>query len=90
MDISISLVEGGIIMFAIITLAVFLKKINIVNKDDKLLFSRIVLYVTLPATIFSSLAVTQNNCWPDLVSMAVVVTLAFSVVTVSGLFTFIF
>lgn len=57
MNISISLVEGVIVMFVIIVLAIFLKKLGILSKNDELLFSRIVLYVTLPAVIFSSLAI---------------------------------
>ena len=49
MDFSKSMVEGVVVMFAIIALAVFLKKINILNKTDELLFSRIVLHIILPA-----------------------------------------
>lgn len=59
MDISTGLVEGVIVMFAIISLAVLLKKTGILSKDDDLLFSHIVIKVTLPAVIFSSLAVKQ-------------------------------
>ena len=61
MNISTSLFEGVVVMFAIIALAVLLKKINILNKTDELLFSRIVLYITLPAVIFFSLAVKEFN-----------------------------
>lgn len=61
MDISTSLFEGVIVMFAIISLAVLLKKIGVLRKDDDQLFSRIILYITLPAVIFSSLAVKQFN-----------------------------
>ena len=59
MDISIGLIEGVVVMFAIISLAVLLKKIGILSKNDDQLFSRIVLQITLPAVIFSSLAVKQ-------------------------------
>lgn len=59
MDISTGLVEGVIVMFAIISLAVLLKKLGVLGKDDSLLFSRIVLQLTLPAVIFSSLALKQ-------------------------------
>ena len=52
-----SLFEGVIVMVAIISLVVLLKKITVLKKEDSLLFSRIVLQVTLPALIFSSLAV---------------------------------
>jgi len=51
-----SLVSGVIVMLAIIVLAVLLKKFGVLKKDDSQLFSRIVLQVTLPAIIFSSLA----------------------------------
>ena len=57
MDTTQSLVEGVIVMLAIIVLAVLLKKAGVLKKDDSLLFSRIVLQVTLPAVIFSSLAI---------------------------------
>ncbi len=59
MDISIGLIEGVVVMFAIISLAVLLKKIGILSKNDDQLFSRIVLQITVPAVIFSSLAVKQ-------------------------------
>jgi len=51
-----SLVSGVIVMLAIIVLAALLKKFGVLKKDDSALFSRIVLQVTLPAVIFSSLA----------------------------------
>ena len=50
------LVSGVIVMLAIIVFSVLLKKFGILKKDDSQLFSRIVLQVTLPAVIFSSLA----------------------------------
>ncbi len=53
---TISLLEGVIILFTIITLAVLLRKWEVLKKEDSLLFSRIVLFITLPALIFSSLA----------------------------------
>lgn len=59
MSISTNLFEGVIVMFAIISLAVFLKKIGVLSKDNDLLFSHIVIKITLPAVIFSSLAVKQ-------------------------------
>lgn len=61
MDISIGLIEGVVVMFAIISLAVLLKRIGVLSKNDDKLFSRIVLQITLPAVIFSSLAVKQFN-----------------------------
>jgi len=51
-----SLMEGVGILFAIILLAMALKRTKVIQKDHSLLFSRIVLYVTLPALIFSSLS----------------------------------
>ena len=57
MDISTNLFEGVIVMFTIISLAVLLKKVSILKSDDSELFSHIVLKVTLPAVIFSSLAI---------------------------------
>lgn len=61
MDTTHSLVEGVIVMLAIIVLAVLLKKFGVLKKDDSALFSRIVLQVTLPAVIFSSLALQHFN-----------------------------
>ena len=51
-----SLFQGIAILFVAVVLAIVLKKLNILKKEDSLLFSRIVLYITLPALIFSSLA----------------------------------
>jgi len=59
MDISIGLIEGVVVMFAIISLAVLLKRVGVLSKNDDQLFSRIVLHITLPAVIFSSLAIKQ-------------------------------
>ncbi len=59
MDISTGLIEGVVVMFAIISLAVLLKRVGVLSKNDDQLFSRIVLQITLPAVIFSSLAVKQ-------------------------------
>ncbi|MBN2614805.1 MAG: AEC family transporter [Bacteroidales bacterium] len=56
-----TLFEGVVVMFAIIFLAFFLKRMGILKKDDSLLFSKIVLQITLPAVIFSSLAVQKFN-----------------------------
>ncbi len=52
-----SLLEGVIVMLAIISLAVILRKFSILTKDNSLLFSKIVMQITLPALIFSSLAI---------------------------------
>jgi len=57
MYISTNLFEGVIVMFAIILLAILLKKVSILKKADSELFSYIVIKVTLPAVIFSSLAI---------------------------------
>ena len=61
MDTTQSLISGVAVMLAIILLAVLLKKIGLLKKDDSLLFSRIVLKVTLPAVIFVSLAMKHFN-----------------------------
>lgn len=61
MNTSTSLIEGVVIMLAIISLSVFLKKINVLKKEHSLLFSGIVLHITLPAIIFSSLATQSFN-----------------------------
>jgi len=68
MSITSNLLEGVIVMLAIISLVVLLKKVRIVKKEDSLLFSRIVLKVTLPALIFSSLAIQEFNS--DFIIMA--------------------
>lgn len=57
MNTTLSLIEGVLILLAIISLVVFLKKIAVFKKEDSQLFSKIVLQLTLPALIFSSLAV---------------------------------
>jgi predicted permease len=56
MDTTKSLVEGVIIMLALILLAVVLRKTGLLKKEDSGLFSQIVLKVTLPAVIFFSLS----------------------------------
>lgn len=56
METMLSFVEGIGIMLAIILTAVLLRSIKILKKEHSLLFSKIVLWVTLPAVIFSSLA----------------------------------
>ena len=55
------LLEGVIIMLVLIILAIFLQKIGLLAKSNSSLFSSLVLKVTLPALIFSSLAVQQIN-----------------------------
>ena len=57
MDTTQSLIEGILIMLGIILLAVLLRKLAVLKKEDSLFFSRIVLQITLPALIFSSLAI---------------------------------
>lgn len=56
-----SLFEGVIMMVAIISLAYLLKHFKVLKKEDSLLFSKMVVQVTLPAVIFSSLAVKTFN-----------------------------
>jgi predicted permease len=61
MNTTVSLFEGVIIMVAIIILAVLLKRLGVLKKEDGLLFSRLVVQVTLPAVIFSSLIIKTFN-----------------------------
>ncbi len=70
MSTSHSLLEGVIVMLAIISLAAFLRKISVLKKDDSLLFSKIVMKVTLPALIFSSLAISDFHA--DFLRMALI------------------
>jgi predicted permease len=51
-----SLFEGVVVLFLIILIAVFLKKRGILNKEMSVTFSQLILNVTLPAVVFSSLA----------------------------------
>lgn len=55
------LLEGVIIMLILIAFAFFLQRIGLLVKSNSSLFSSLVLKVTLPALIFSSLAVQQIN-----------------------------
>ena len=73
MSIDQSLFEGVIILFATVVLAVLLKRAGILKQDDSLTFSRIVLFVTLPALIFSSLS--QRTFSTDYLVMAGVMAL---------------
>ena len=73
MNESQSLVEGVVVMLTIIVLTMFLKKIGILKKDDSQLFSSIVLKITLPAVIFSTLAV--NKFTDDFLLMAAIMAL---------------
>ncbi|MCB2208141.1 MAG: AEC family transporter [Bacteroidetes bacterium] len=70
MDSTQSLVSGVIVMLAIIVLAALLKKFGVLKKDDSTLFSRIVLQVTLPAVIFSSLVLKHFDS--DFLIMAMI------------------
>lgn len=59
MDATLSVFVSVITMLTIISLAIVLKMIGILKKEHSHLFSRIVIQVTLPAIIFSSLATTH-------------------------------
>jgi len=59
MDASQSLIQGIIIILAVISLATLLKNFKVFKKDDSLLLSKLVLKVTLPALIFHSLAIQE-------------------------------
>ncbi len=59
MQTSLPLVEGVMVMLSVILLAILLKRWGILLKEHSSLFSRLVIKVTLPALIFSSLAITS-------------------------------
>jgi len=61
MNESTSLLEGVIVIIAVILLTVILKKYGVLKKEQSRFFSNIVLKVTLPAIIFSTLAVHAFN-----------------------------
>lgn len=73
MDASQSLIQGIIIILALISLAFALKSLRVLKKDDSLLLSKLVLKVTLPALIFHSLAVKEFNS--DFLTMAAIMAL---------------
>ncbi|MFA5419824.1 MAG: AEC family transporter [Bacteroidales bacterium] len=56
-----NLIEGVVVMLAMISLIVWLKKMGVFKSEDSELFSRLVMHITLPALIFSSLAVKVFN-----------------------------
>jgi len=56
-----SLFEGVVVLIAIIFVAIVLKKLGILKKELSFTLSHIVLYITLPAVIFSSLALKEFN-----------------------------
>ena len=56
-----SLFEGVIVLFVIILIAFFLKKMGVLKKELSLSLSQIVLKVTLPAVIFTALALHNFN-----------------------------
>ncbi|NPD48237.1 MULTISPECIES: AEC family transporter [unclassified Lentimicrobium] len=56
-----SLLEGVLVIIAIIFLTTILKKFKILKKEDSKFFANIVLKVTLPAIIFSTLALHTFN-----------------------------
>jgi len=70
MDSTQNLVSGVIVMLTIILLAALLKRFGVLKKDDSTLFSRIVLQVTLPAVIFSSLVLKHFDS--DFLIMAMI------------------
>jgi len=61
MDTTQSLFEGVIVLFVIILIAFALKKQDILKKELSLTLSQIVLKVTLPAVVFSALALHDFN-----------------------------
>jgi len=73
MNESTSLLEGVIVIIAIIFLTLILKKYGILKKEHSRFFSNIVLKVTLPAIIFSTLAVNAFN--DDFLLMALIMAI---------------
>ena len=59
MQTSYALLEGVMVMLAVILLAVLLKRKKVLTQDHSGLFSRLVVKLTLPALIFSSLVITR-------------------------------
>lgn len=59
MSTSESMFEGVIVLITIIVLAIVLKRLGIIKKELSATFSQLVLFITLPAVIFSSLAVQK-------------------------------
>lgn len=59
MSTSQSLFEGVVVLITIIALAIVLKRLGILQKELSTTFSQLVLYITLPAVIFSSLALQK-------------------------------
>lgn len=65
---SLSLLKGVIIMMALILLAYYLKRTGFLKKEQSGLFSQLVLKITLPALILSSLI--QHQFHLDFIKMA--------------------
>ena len=65
-----SLFEGVIVLFLIILIAMVLKRLGILPKEMSITFSKIVLNVSLPAIIFTSLALQKFNT--DYLKMAAI------------------
>lgn len=61
MDTTQSLVNGVAVLGSMIILALLLKKAGVLKMENSKLFSWVVLHITLPALIFSTLATTQFN-----------------------------
>lgn len=61
MDTTLSLIEGVLTICSVILLAIGLKKVKLLNKEHSMLFSKIVVNVTLPALILSSLTGQNFN-----------------------------
>ncbi len=73
MNTSQSLFEGVVVLIAIILLAIFLKRIGVLKKELSMTLSHIVLYITLPAVIFSSLALKEFNT--EFLTMSLIMSL---------------
>jgi len=61
MQTTLSLIEGVLTIFSVILLAIGLKKVKLLTKEHSLLFSKIVVNLTLPALILLSLMEQNFN-----------------------------
>lgn len=68
-----SLFEGVSVVFTIITLAFLLRRFGLFKKEDSLIFSKAVIKITLPALIFSSLALSTFK--PEFLNLAVIMAI---------------
>lgn len=84
MGTTLSVMESVAVMITMILLVVMLKRIHILKADQSLMFSKLVLNVTLPAVIFASLATQKFH--DEFLQMAVIMAvIELSVVVIAYL-----